>query len=163
MTSFRLYPLINHGNVLPVSRSARASPAGAVHAVTLSLAALRKLGFPCAPGEPSDAAADLAAQTALVALALVAMTGRLEAGYHLRSGCDLIPRQPPKLECLGPSLAEITPLPLDRAAATALPRLSVYRASRSFCARLTDNRPPKGAFLTDGGAPLDGKLSAWRR
>ncbi|MFC3127170.1 type I-U CRISPR-associated protein Cas7 [Pseudoroseomonas globiformis] len=117
--------LINHGNIFPVARSARASIAGAVHEMTLSLAGLRKLSFPRESDGRRDPEADLAARTALAALALVAMTGRLTAGYAVRSGCDLIPHQPPQLEWLGASLAEVTPLPITQDEAVALLREAV--------------------------------------
>lgn len=57
---------------------------GAIH-----LGALRKYRFPTETGEEKDR--DLAARTALTALAIYAVAQAVEQGLPLRSGCDLIP------------------------------------------------------------------------
>jgi CRISPR-associated protein Csb1 len=58
----------------------------ALHSFVVSLAAVRRLRF----GKP---AAHLAAQAALAALALAAVTAQDRDGYFLRSRCDLVPEE----------------------------------------------------------------------
>lgn len=76
--------LINHGNVTPTVDDLGVSIDYAVHSFVLSFAALRRLRF-------GGSASDLAAQTALAALALAAITAQDRSGYFLRSRCDLVP------------------------------------------------------------------------
>ena len=112
--------LVNHGNVLPSARSGRATISGAVQVMALSLTALRSLSFPDKPGGVPDRARDRLAWTALAALALVAMTQRLENGHHLRSGCDLIAVKTPRFEVVGASLEDCAPFDIDADGARAL-------------------------------------------
>jgi CRISPR-associated protein Csb1 len=76
--------LINHGNVTPTVGDLGVSMDYAVHSFVLSFAALRRLRF-------GASAADLAAQTALAALALASVAAQDRNGYFLRSRCDLVP------------------------------------------------------------------------
>jgi CRISPR-associated protein Csb1 len=117
--------LLNHGNVKPSARSGRATITGAVHVMDLSLTAIRCMSFPANAGDPPDPARNRLAWTALAALALVAMTHRLKAGYHLRSGCDLVPREKPRLEVIGDSLAECETFTIDPEGARSLLRDAV--------------------------------------
>jgi CRISPR-associated protein Csb1 len=78
--------LINHGNVKPDVDQLGVSVDYAVHNFVLSFAALRRLRF----GTPN---ADLAAQTVLAVLGLLAVTAQDRFGYFLRSRCDLVPEQ----------------------------------------------------------------------
>ncbi len=112
--------LVNHGNIKPSARSGRATISGAVQIMDLSLTALRSLSFPDKPGGVPDRARDRLAWTAIAALALVAMTQRLEDGHHLRSGCDLIAVRTPRLEVVGASLEDCAPLEIDVKGARAL-------------------------------------------
>lgn len=87
---------INHGNVNPTIDSA----AGGVtidearHTVVLSLAALRRLGFPEGAVE---------ARTVLAALGILAIRAAERRGYDLRSRCLLVPKEgcALKLEAVG--------------------------------------------------------------
>jgi CRISPR-associated protein Csb1 len=76
--------LINHGNVRPDVDQLGVSIDYALQTFVLSFAALRRLHFAGATG-------DLAAQTALAALGLAALTAQDRNGYFLRSRCDLVP------------------------------------------------------------------------
>lgn len=78
--------LINHGSVTPSVQQLGVSVDYALHNFVLSFAALRRLHF-------GAAKADLAAQTALAALALAAVTSQDRVGYFLRSRCDLVPQE----------------------------------------------------------------------
>ncbi|MGH7987728.1 MAG: type I-G CRISPR-associated RAMP protein Csb1/Cas7g, partial [Candidatus Binataceae bacterium] len=76
---------INHSNIAPSIDLLGVSVDYALHTFVLSFAALRRLHF--ADGSSSD----LAAQAALAALGLAAVTAQDRNGYFLRSRCDLVP------------------------------------------------------------------------
>lgn len=102
-------------------RSGAVKPGGitmayALHTWTLSLTQLRRLRFPVEshaenqatpPQDPEDRKGSLAdqrneaARTVLAALALYALALRQEAGYWLRSRCELVPEGPFTLELMG--------------------------------------------------------------
>jgi CRISPR-associated protein Csb1 len=75
---------INHSNIAPSVSQLGVSIDYALHSFVLSFAALRRLRF----GTSNE---NLAAQTALAALALAAVTAQDRGGYFLRSRCDLVP------------------------------------------------------------------------
>ena len=88
---------INHGNVTPSFKNEKGQlhPGGvslayAQQTLVLSLPALRRLRFPD-EGGATNAARDLAARTALAALALAGAHWSIEQGCDLRSRCLLIP------------------------------------------------------------------------
>ncbi|MEN6525235.1 MAG: type I-U CRISPR-associated RAMP protein Csb1/Cas7u [Candidatus Polarisedimenticolia bacterium] len=89
---------VNHGNIAP-SVDAKAGGVTldyALHTAVLSLAGLRKLGFPVdCSGRTLDGAqrakAESAARTALAALALAGVVYQDAMGYDLRSRCLLVP------------------------------------------------------------------------
>lgn len=98
---------INHGNVTPdIVNDDDGEPIGggvtvayAEQITVLSLAALRRLRFPLKPGEASKPEADLAARTALAALALAAVAHQMDPpDYFLRSNCQLVLDEEPKFE-----------------------------------------------------------------
>jgi CRISPR-associated protein Csb1 len=117
--------LVNHSTIMPSARSGRATIAGAVHVMDLSLIALRNLKFPESARTPATRERNELARTALAAYALVAMTQRLAAGYHLRSGCDLIALKSLRLEVLGASLEDRAELAIDVDGARSLLRGAV--------------------------------------
>lgn len=78
----------------------------AIQTSLVSCAAVRRLRFERADGGYDDRR-DHAGQTALVALGLYGLLAQMEAGYNLRSGCDLLPLQEPQLEIIGRSLQQI--------------------------------------------------------
>ena len=84
----------------------------------VSCTAVRRLRFEREDGS-FDAARDDAGQTATVALGLYGLLAQMEAGYNLRSGCDLLPLAEPQLEIIGRSLEEISRVPVTAAAARA--------------------------------------------
>jgi CRISPR-associated protein Csb1 len=79
---------INHSNIAPTISLLGVSVDYALHSFVLSFAALRRLRF---AGGSGASATDLAAQTALAALGLAAVTAQDRNGYFLRSRCDLVP------------------------------------------------------------------------
>lgn len=88
----------NHGNIAPSldDKAGGITFDYAQQTTVLSLTGLRQLRFRTAgdgtPLEgPARAEAQLAARTALAALALVAITHAWQAGFHLRSRCSLVP------------------------------------------------------------------------
>ena len=105
--------VINHGNVTP-SIDTKAGGVTVDHAVqttVLSLAALRKLRFITkVDGElltPADRReAEVAARTALAALAVAAIAYQHSQDYDLRSRCLLVPTAEPVLELIGRSGGE---------------------------------------------------------
>ncbi len=80
---------INHSNIAPSVTQLGVSVDYACHNFVLSFAALRRLRF--AGSSNAHSPADLAAQTALAALSLAAVTAQDVNGYFLRSRCDLVP------------------------------------------------------------------------
>lgn len=101
----------------------------------VSCAAVRRLGFEREDGS-FDEARDHAGQTATVALGLYGLLAQMEAGYHLRSGCDLLPLEEPQLEVIGRSLQDVTRHPVTAAAAReALQQALADAASRGLAWR----------------------------
>jgi CRISPR-associated protein Csb1 len=76
---------INHSNIAPSVMPLGVSVAYVRHSFVLSLPALRRLNFNQKPQ------ANRAAHAALAAIGLVACLGQDQAGYSLRSRCDLVP------------------------------------------------------------------------
>ncbi len=118
---------INHGNI-PPSIDAEAGGVTMSHAVqttVLSLAGLRRLRFQTScsgeriPAEARDEA-ELAARTALAALALAAMVYQRENDYDLRSRSILVAKGPLVLELVGRDGGEPTRFSLTKAEAAAL-------------------------------------------
>lgn len=99
---------LNLGNVTPdLARGDRGAPlpggvtmSRAVQTTVLSLAALRKLGFPV--GEVRSHDADGAARSLLTALGVAAIVFQREHGYDLRSRCLLVPTGSLGLELVSP-------------------------------------------------------------
>lgn len=119
--------VINHGNVKP-SQDPETGGVTIDHAeqiTVLSLPALRRLRFPTRPdGSPIDATkrrdAELAARTALAALALCAVAYQREQGFDLRSRCALRALTPLKLDLLPGDGSEPESYSLDREGAQEL-------------------------------------------
>jgi len=92
---------INLGNILPtVSSPGGVTMRYAEQKTVVSLAALRKLRFP-RDDESVSPERNHAAQTVLASIALVAIELQREAGYWLRSRCDLYAAEPPMREIVG--------------------------------------------------------------
>ena len=114
---------INHGNVVPsISDDGFGgfTISKGIQVTTLSLPALRRLHFPCKSDAVSQEDADLAARTALTALALCAASLAREAGCDLRSRCQLAPTAPFVWELLDQPGEAPKPFALPAAAAVAL-------------------------------------------
>lgn len=112
--------LVNHGAIMPVAQSRRVMLQGAVHSMVLSLSGIRGLAFPEKKGARSTPERDTQAWIALGALALFAMVQRVTDGYHLRSGCDLIPVRAPRFQIVGTSIQDTRTLDIDVAGARSL-------------------------------------------
>lgn len=85
--------VLNHGNVTPsiTEGAGGITMSKARQTTVLSLPALRRLRFPLAGERTSKPAVDLAARTALAALALCGAVLAREEGADLRSRCHLVP------------------------------------------------------------------------
>jgi len=86
---------INHSNIMPDVASGGVTIDYAVHTAVITCAGLRRLKFPAIEDEN-------AGRTVLAALALAALTLRDEAGYALRSRCDLVCEQSAPFEIVHP-------------------------------------------------------------
>ena len=88
------------GNIAPSIEDGGITMDSAAQSITLSLAALRNLGFPLNVSEPADAKVNDAARTVLAAIGLCAAALANESGYFLRSRCHLWPSGPVQWELL---------------------------------------------------------------
>ncbi len=91
---------VNHGNIAPSITDGGFTISRALQTTVLSLPALRRLRFPI-DGGAAEPQVDLAARTALAALAILAATLTREQGADLRSRCLLFPTEPAVWELLG--------------------------------------------------------------
>lgn len=89
---------INHGNIPPTISDGGVTFSYALHSVSISLPAIRRLCFPV-DGQ-SSAERDHAGRTLLAALGLLAVTLAVESGFDLRSRCLLWPTEPMEFELL---------------------------------------------------------------
>lgn len=120
---------INHGNIPPQidTLAGGITMDHAVQTTVLSLAGLRRLRFvtdmrgTLIP-EARRADAELAARTALAALALAAIVYQRDEGHDLRSRSLLVATEPLKLELLARDGSKPAELTLDRAGAASLLR-----------------------------------------
>lgn len=113
----------NHGNVKPSVDAERGGVTidYALDTVLLTLAGLRRLRFPARPAvDPGvQDARDLAARTALAALALAAIAYQDVAGFDLRSRCALVPEGSTLIEFVGAD-GSVEPFSFDPQGARAL-------------------------------------------
>lgn len=84
----------------------------AIQTSLISCAAVRRLRFEMQDGSYSDSR-NLAGRTAIVALGLYGLLAQMDNGYYLRSGCDLIPIDEPKLEIIGRTMNETETYPIN--------------------------------------------------
>lgn len=117
------------GNV-PNTEERGASIRHALQSSLVSLAAVRRLRFEDGPGNP-DPRRDRAGRASTVALGLYGLLSQMEAGYFLRSGCDLIPTARPTLEVVGRTLEEVESFALDADQAHRLLRECLERAEHA--------------------------------
>lgn len=85
------------------------------HDLVLSATAVRRLRFPDPDTGALDPERDRAGQDAVLAFGLYAISLLLESGYDLRSGCQLIPVDEPRLELIGRTLKQIEHAQLSEA------------------------------------------------
>ena len=79
----------------------------AKHDLVLSATAVRRLRFPDPDTGKIDPTRDRAGQDAVLAFGIYAISLLLDTGYDLRSGCQLVPLDEPKLELIGRTLREV--------------------------------------------------------
>jgi CRISPR-associated protein Csb1 len=117
---------INHSNIAPSVMPLGVSVEHVRHSFVLSLPALRRLHFSHGPQ------ADRAAHATLAAIGLAACLGQDQAGYSLRSRCDLVPEagQSADFELIEAD-GSTAPLQLDLAATCSLLKRSVQTAGRN--------------------------------
>lgn len=99
----------------------------AIQTSIVSCTAVRRLRFEREDGTYAQER-DVAGQTATVALGLFGLIAQMDAGYNLRSGCDLIPLKAPKLEIYGRTLEEVEMYPIDFEAALSALKASLQEA-----------------------------------
>ncbi len=92
---------------------------GARQTSVLSCSGLRQIAFSHDHDDAAEAR-NRAGRAALAALALYGLLAQNETGYRLRSRCELMPRDVGRLELIGRSLQDCTPLSLDTAGAREL-------------------------------------------
>ena len=109
---------INHSNIPPTISDGGVTFSYALHSVSLSLPAIRRLQFPVA--EQYTTERDDAGRTLLAALGLLSVTLAVESGFDLRSRCLLWPTEPIEFELLDVPGREPKKFTLDSKAAVDL-------------------------------------------
>ena len=120
----------NHGNVTPTIGDGGVTIDYALQTTVLSLAGLRRLGFPGIDGKGREKN-DLPAQTALAALALAATTLADADGLDLRSRCLLCPTKARAWEIIGGDGRPSTTVTLSDDASVRLLSEAVEAAKRA--------------------------------
>lgn len=110
---------------------------GAVQTSVLSCAGLRALSFPAGDGT-AHAERDQAARAVLAALALYGFVAQSEAGYLLRSRCELVPEEDGCLESIGRTLKDSKRIELSADGALSLLQDTLRYAS-DFGLRFRDS------------------------
>ncbi|MEX8501769.1 MAG: type I-U CRISPR-associated RAMP protein Csb1/Cas7u [Leptothrix ochracea] len=100
------------GSVPSTAAPRAAVISGAMQSSVLSCSGLRQISFPDGSGEINPER-DQAGRAVLAALGLYGLIAQNEAGYLLRSRCELIPRDAGRLEVLGRTLADTETVQLD--------------------------------------------------
>lgn len=120
----------NLGNITPTFKGNHGGITmdHAVQTVVISLPALRRLKFPLDKPARDQAAADIAARTALAALGLCGAVLSIEDGCDLRSRCQLVPEPDQGAWELVNGNGTSEPLTLDAQAACALLQAAVAAA-----------------------------------
>jgi len=124
---------INHGNIPPQVDmiSGGVTLDSALQTTTLSLPALRRLRFPSKNDGQQQRAAELAARTALAALALASVTLQRAQGYDLRSRCAFRPLTAPKFELISSDGSDSREVTLSRDGALKLVREAAEQAAQA--------------------------------
>lgn len=119
---------INHGNIAPSidSLSGGVTISGAVQTTVISLAALRKLRF-----GGRDRAKEAAAQTAIAALGVAAISYLYEHDYDLRSRCLLVPTETQTLELVARDGSAPTVVDINRSVASDILKRAAEEAAKA--------------------------------
>jgi len=102
---------------------------GAIQTSILSCSGLRSLSFPKDNGEV-DSERNQAGRAVLATLALYGFFAQIEAGYLLRSGCQLVPIDDGQLELIGRTLKDVTKLQLSADSALTLFNQAIEHAAK---------------------------------
>jgi CRISPR-associated protein Csb1 len=116
------------GNV-PALEERGASIRFALQNSLVSLATVRRLRFEGEQGDFSDER-DAAGQIATAALGLFGLLSQMDAGYALRSGCDLVPICEPTIEVIGRSLQQVESFVADSESALEVLQESLADAAK---------------------------------
>lgn len=119
---------INHGNIAPSidSLSGGVTISGAVQTTVISLAALRKLRF-----GGRDRAKEAAAQTAIAALGVAAISYLYEHDYDLRSRCLLVPTETQTLELVARDGSAPAVVDINRSVASDILKRAAEEAAKA--------------------------------
>lgn len=108
-----------YGSVPATAAPRAAVISEALQTSVLSCSGLRNLAFPDNNGS-TDAPRDRAGRAVLAALALYGLVAQNEAGYRLRSRCELLPRDDGRFEVIGRTLSQKEDFSLNVDTAAAL-------------------------------------------
>lgn len=100
------------GSVPSVDKPRAASISLARQTSLISCSGLRQLSFP-PDGSDNPGQRDHAGRVALAALGLYGLVAQNEAGYRLRSRCELVPMREARIELVGRTLEEVNEFALD--------------------------------------------------
>lgn len=119
---------INHGNIAPSidSLSGGVTISEAVQTTVISLAALRKLRF-----GGRDRAKEAAAQTAIAALGVAAISYLYEHDYDLRSRCLLVPTETQTLELVARDGSAPAVVDINRSVASDILKRAAEEAAKA--------------------------------
>lgn len=99
----------------------------ALQTSVISLPAIRALRFQL-PNESFSEEVNHAGRLVVAALTLYGLLAQMDAGYSLRSGCDLIPREEPSVDIIGRTLRDLATEKVDVDAAGKLLSNAITRA-----------------------------------
>lgn len=102
---------------------------GAIQTSVLSCSGLRSLAFPKDNGE-IDSERNQAGRAVLAALVLYGFFAQMEAGYLLRSRCELVPKDDGQLELIGRTLKDVTKLHLSAGSTLTLLNQAIKHAAQ---------------------------------
>lgn len=118
------------GSVPSVDKPRAASISLARQTSLISCSGLRQLRFPGGESTEVTAQRDEAGRVALAALGLYGLVAQNEAGYRLRSRCELVPVREARIELVGRTLEEVRAFTLSTHEASLLLKQALTEAER---------------------------------
>lgn len=128
------------GSVPSVDKPRAASISLARQTSLISCSGLRQLCFPVGGATHDGGSRDDAGRVALAALGLYGLIAQNEAGYRLRSRCELVPMREARIELVGRTLEEVRTFSLAASEAKALLDLALNEARKCGLAWMEDVR-----------------------